>query len=481
MKHTLMFAKSLGRTLSQAMICVAMLAMLLVSATNPIMAQSPASAPPDAAQTAKQPPAVQLKRAETRIEEISKALKSDDTTDEQLQAMRARLTPVLQVMQEAIDTLTANEEAAKKRLEQLGPEPKTGEPPESKEIAEQRQALKKAHADADTLLKRAKVARVRIDQLAHEITNSRREILQYTLFKDFRSALNPAFLYESITQVPQSLARVANLIGGWPEYAAYQLSEGYWLRFAGLVLALAVMGWIAWLAASRFFKRRDEIHDAKPFEKARNGIWAALLIFAIPTALATGLFEGMKYFELIDSIVSPLAIALFEAIQHVAIAAGLASGLLAPAHPNWRLINIDTKRAKRLFWLIIKVVCIVEITKILDVLIVMTASPLAVSQFVQVIRTFAVAIVIASTLYGTSEIEDQMDAELGPVVGSQPAYFGAWRILIWLSIIGIIAGNSLGYLNFADFIVTQIVWITFVFSAAYFLSLLIDAILDSGK
>lgn len=461
---------------SGATMVLSMLAILLLAV--PAFAQTPPAAAP---QAAKQPPAVQLKRAETRIEEISKALRNDDTTDEQLQAMRARLTPVLQIMQEAVDTLTANAEAAKKRLEQLGPEPKPGEPAEAKEISDQRQALTKAYAEADTLLKRAKVARVRIDELAREITNTRREILQDTLFKDFRSALNPYFLYEAITAVPETLSRTGILISGWPEYAAYQLSEGYWLRFAGVVVALSILAWLLRLLALRFFRRHADIHDASPFVKTRNAIWAALLIFAIPTVIAAAFFEAMRYFELIDATISPLANALFETVQHIAIAAGLGSGLLAPSHPNWRLIDIDTSRAKRLFWLVIHVVCIVEVTRILDVLIVMTASPLVVSQLVAVIRTLAVAIVIATTLYGTSEIEEQMDAELGPMVGSQPAYFGTWRILIWLAISGIATADVLGYLNLADFIVTQLVWITFVFSAAYMLTQLTDAVLSRAK
>lgn len=426
----------------------------------------------------KAPPTVplpdRLKKLEDAIAKIGEAFKQKTLSDAQLLALRAQLDPLQAEGQAVSESLESNQAAAKKRLDQLGPEPKKDAAPEAATVAQRRAELKANFSQVDGLYKRAKVALVQTKELETKITNRRREILQSVLLKKSHSALHPQFWYDAAQKLPGTLQSIAQLINGWIELAKDQLDKGYWLKFGLFLAGLFLVWWILWTSSRRVLPRR-EASDPDAYEKVTRAIWVAAVVFAVPTLVAIFLFEGLRYFNLIITTFEPLAAVLLQSVQRVALTAGLARGLLAPAKSHWRLINVDTQRAKRLSRLAVRVMIIVAAVRILEVLFVMTAAPLAVSQLLLVVGTLAVAITIAVTLYGTAHVAAQLDAELGPIVEAQPAMMGFWRLAIWSAVVAIFAANIVGYFNVADFVVNQLVRVTFIAVIAFVLVRLTSA------
>lgn len=439
------------------------------------------------AQTATPPPAAtqaplpeRLKSVESQLEQIASTLKRKNLSDEALRDLRQRLNPLLVETESVLEAYEAEHKSAQSRLAQLGPTPKDGAPPESDEAKKQRETLTKVFNEVDARLKRAKVVRVGVDQLADTITNRRRDILQRTLLQKQRSILHPALWSETMTATGTTATQIRRLLQDWMNYARNILDKGLWQQFLAFLVLLGAFTWALYRAARWILPRAREIHKPEPFHKVRNALWVAVVVFAVPSLSAWLLLEGLRYFDLINFRIEPLFIALLHAVQRIALTAGLARALLAPAKPAWRLLSIDTPRAVRLSRLAFRIICIVAVIDIVEVLLTMVAAPLIISQVVMALGTLAAALLIGRTLYGTADEEAQYDAELGPVVTSLPAYIDLWRLLIWLAIVIIIAGNLFGYFNLAGFVLKQIVWVTFVCVAAYIVIRFIETGLATG-
>ncbi len=422
---------------------------------------------------ASKPFPIRLTELEKEIETKVAAFKHKGITDQQLQELRPKLEPMQAEAQAIQDAFDAQQKAAKARLDQLGPLPKEGAPAEAASVAAQRQKLKSAFDEADGLFKRAKVTLVRIRQLEDDITNKRRAILQSILLKRSRSALHPVFWFDLLRDIPVTAGEIGQVLGTWFGSAGAVLNKGNWLRFLVFLFGIGVLGLVLWKVSRQILPRRESVRPAD-FEKVVAAVWVAAVVFAVPTLIAWALFEGLKLLKLIPLGTEVLATSLLYAVQKVALTAGLVRGILAPAKSEWRLINIETIRARRLAQLAVRAMVIIASMRVIDVLFNMTAASLVMSQALIVVGSLAVAILIAVTLYGTASVASQMDAELGPVVDAQPTFLGLWRLAIWLAVLTILGANIVGYFNVADFMVGQIVRVGFILVMAFLLIRLVS-------
>ena len=417
---------------------------------------------------AQKPLPERLKSLEQQIEKLNAALKQKDASDRQLQDLQPKLDPLRSEAQGVKDALESERKAAKARLDQLGNEPKKGAPAEAPAVAGQRLKLKTAFDQADSLFKRAGVAFVRLGQLNGEITNKRRAILQSVLLKRSRSALHPLFWHDVARDFPETMQGTGRVFGNWFSQAGGQLNKGNWLAFILFLIVLGAIGLLLWNVARRVLPRR-ETQKPGEFEKVIAALWVAAVVFAVPVVIAMGLLEGLRYFNLVPLVIEPLAVGLVKAVQHIALTAGLARGIFAPAKSEWRMINIDSMRARRLARLAVQVIAIIEAMRVVGILFNMTAASLVMSQALIVVGSLGVAIVIAATLYGTAIVAAKLDAELGPILEPQQSAIGLWRSLIWIAVLVIFAANILGYINIADFALAQIVRVMLIGITAFLL------------
>ena len=77
------------------------------------------------------------------------------------------------------------------RLKQLGPPPAKDAPPETPEIANEREELTTSFAELDGALKQARVLSVRMDQLSERISQRRHALYASELFARTASVLDP--------------------------------------------------------------------------------------------------------------------------------------------------------------------------------------------------------------------------------------------------------------------------------------------------
>ena len=102
-------------------------------------------------------PASVLESIKTSVDEIEAALGREDITAEELAGVREKLNTTTDSLHTRIDELEPKAHKAEERLKQIGPAPAKDAPPESAEIAKEREELTASFSELDGLLKEARV------------------------------------------------------------------------------------------------------------------------------------------------------------------------------------------------------------------------------------------------------------------------------------------------------------------------------------
>ncbi len=430
-----------------------------------------------------------LDAARAGLERIERALERKDISDSALQALRGEIDPIAAEIEDVLRRLEPRREAARQRLDQLG-KPETAKPERPGEsprpveptseaaaaAAAERAETQKAFDEWDGLTKRARLLDVQADQALSEIANRRRALFRQALFQRAASVLSPRLWYNAALDLPRSAQALATLAGDWAAGASAKLQGS---ALAGLVAglgAIALLLAFARVGARRVLERAPAMRDPTPLQKAGAAVWVSVVVAAGPIAAALAVIELARFYEAFPPRLDPLVAALFDAVRRIAITAALARGLLAIDKPDWRLLKLSTATCERLARLAVSVAVIVSAMKILDAILDLTAASVALAVLLRAIGALAVAGVMARALYGFGAQEREPDPceELGPALEPRRDWWALWRNGAWAAIVAIAAACLVGYVAFANFLVDQIVWTTFVIAGAYLLHAVCD-------
>ena len=452
--------------------------------------------------------AQRLDGARAALERIERALERKELSDAALQALRADAEPVAEEIEDILRALEPRREAARLRLEQLGKpeaaksdaaksepgktetgkpapgeEPRGGEPASepaaaaAAAAAAERADVQRAFDEWDGLTKRARLLDVQADQAIAEIANRRRALFRQALFQRAASVLSPRLWYNAALDLPRSAQALATLTGDWASGAAAKLRGS---ALAGFIAALAGVGLLwafARVAARRVLERAPAMREPTPLRKAGAALWVSLVVAAAPIAAALALIEIARFYEAFTPRLDPLVAALFDAVRRIAITMALVRGLLSADKPEWRLPNLSTAVCQRLAQLAVSVAVIVSAMKILDAILDLTAASVALAVLLRALGALAVAGAMARALYGFGAEEPQPDPceELGPSTEPRRDWWALWRNGAWAAIVAIAGACVVGYVAFANFLVDQVVWTTFVIAGGYLLHKLADS------
>ena len=404
-----------------------------------------------------------------QVEEIARTVREDDHDDAALQQLRTQLEPLTVENQSVFEELLPRLEAARQRLEQVGPKPEANAPPEPPETSKARSELQKQVDDLDAQARRARVLGVRIQQVAGEITNARRELLLGEIFKQTSSALNPKLWYDAGRVMPRVWNATAFVMSDWAGRFQQRLQGSRLVRFLGLVAASILAFYVLRRLSRIYITRRPREETPSVLDKAINAMLTAIAIAVLPWGLAYAIAELLRGFDLVSSFAAPLVTALLDVVRMLSIGAGIARGLFQPGRPNWRLLNLPDPVARRFSALTIRFVAVAALLRLFEAIAEVVTAPLDVSVAMRALLTTIAVLVLGHSVFGSARLSRQLDQELGPRITQKRDWFGLWQALIWAAIAGVIGANVLGYVNFANFLVTQIMWVTFLLICSFVL------------
>jgi small-conductance mechanosensitive channel len=288
------------------------------------------------AQSSEEPSLEDIKKS---LDEIESTVDSEDITGETLAGFRDKLNSATDILRKKIDWLEPRAREAEDRLKELGPAPAKDAPPESAEIASQREELTSQFNDVDGELKQARVLTVRTDQLGDRVAQKRHALYANELFARSASILDPSFWGEVYRALPIELRSIEALLDTWserhtrPRWAAAAL-----IIIVIIALAVALTRW--WLP--RLIGEPSNTRSAKA--------WAALWVFAwfaIRTPLAGfAALLALTTFGLLTVRLEQIGQGLVAGMAAAAFGHGVARGLLAPEHPQRRLVQEDDETAR---------------------------------------------------------------------------------------------------------------------------------------
>lgn len=451
----------------------ALLHLVLAAAAMPALAQAPAAP----AAVAANPQRAQLDTLRNELTQIESLVTSREATDAELQRQRFRIQPLLEQLRSLVDEQIPRVEQARLRLEQLGPKPAEGAPPESAEVQRERDARTKSFADADETLKIARAALLQAEQMQTAIGDRRRDLFARTLFAAGPHLVSPDIWSAAFKTLPEDVRASGYIFGGWFSVLGGALS-GLKGLLVGLALLIAILLYVARHRYMPRFRARIAQSHGEGGLHCLYIAFAQIVAGAAPPVLASWLiYSALNTAGLLPPRIQPLIWAVVVGLAIFAFVQAVATAVFAPGAPQRRLVSVMDSTASTVVWIATSLVAVLSIGKVLEAWLQAIAAGLAVSILVR----GTVAIIFAATLLaGLYRLRDDQDIEedacLGPYVPVDGATLGPVRIVGWFVAFLIVAAALSGYVVFATFLTEQVIWLGILAS----LFLLFHQLIDLG-
>lgn len=396
----------------------------------------------------------------TELTHVETVLAEPAVTDTELQRQRSRLQPVLDQLRALVDEQVPKVEQARLRLEQLGAKPEANAPPESGEVARERETRTKAFSDADETIKIARAALLQAEQLQTSIGDKRREIFSKTLFTSGPTILSPELWASALAGFPEDLRASGYIFGGWLSV----VGEAF-VGARGVLVALGFVGAVL-LYVARFrymprFKARMGGTEGAGGLRCLYVALAHLVAGAAPPALASWLiYSALNTAGLLPPRIQPVIWAAVIGLALFAFIQALADALFAPGNPQRRLVSVLDTTARIVVWIASSLALVMSVGKVVEAWLQAIGAGLAVSILARGILAIIFAVTLIAGLYQLRDDEDvEQEACLGPYVPVDGASLGPLRILGWIVGVAIVLAALSGYVVFATFLTEQVLWI----------------------
>ncbi len=364
-----------------------------------------------------------------KLADIEKAIDAPHPSPTLLSELANDIPPLTTRAQGIVDRLTTRTAVMKARLDQLGPKGAS----DSADVVKERAGLQKGFDDDDGLLKRAKVLVVKAQQATTYVGKRQRALFTTTLF------------------------------------------QGKLVTFWALVTAIILLFLTLTRAAKHLIARRSRAEEPGAWQKILVAVWTSLSVCASVIAVMLAVIYVFSFVTVADDRIAPLFAAIQLGVIRVAVAAGLARGILAPHRPNWRLVDLDEATVDKLTRIVIGIAIVVSGIKVVQSLNEVIYASEAFSTAARSIGALMVAVAMAVAL---AVFGDDPEAGDAAVATSSPArrqeWFGLLRGVAWALILLIVAAALAGYSPFAGFLVDQFVLVTGVGAVLFLLVTFVD-------
>ncbi len=421
--------------------------------------------------------AADVDRIAAKLATLEKAVDVAHPSQALLATLAADVAPLAAQVQAIVDRLTPRAAAVKARLDQLGPKGTN----DSADLLKERASLQKSFDENDGLLKRAKVLEIKAQQASSYIGKRARALFTTSLFQRSTSILSPQLWIEVARETPGNVAEAGRVFKLWLNGFNADISGGRLTAFWTLVLAVILLYWPLTRLARRLIARDAEAEKPTPWQTIIVACWTALSVAGAMIAVMVAVAYVFSFVTAPDTRILPLFTAMEIAVVRIAIAAGLARGILAPDRPRWRLVDLDETTVSKLTRIAVGAIVIVSAVKISEALNDVIYASVAFSVAARGVGALLVALALAAALV---DLGDQPaeggNTEANPA--AQPAaspsqrreWFGLVRGTAWALIVIIVAAAITGYSPFASFLVDQIVMVAGVCALFFLLTRLID-------
>ncbi len=443
--------------------------VILVAASGQAASQNAAPAAPTAVASAE----IALDEAQAEIERLTRGVTDKAGDDDALADLKVSAEGMTRMLLDVGVSFRPVLNDVKARIDALGPAPAEGEPAEPASVAEQRKSLAAERALINALTGRAEAISVQAGTLGDRITDIRRDLFTSTLFN--RTEIDTKFFVESAAAYRAELVDFNRTLGSWFKFVWSFKAQAL---LASLFLSLlAALFFVA--GGYRLFGGlivRDPVLTDPPYI---NRLSVAFWSTAIPTmgmlAVAISTSSLLTSFAVLRGDIAPMIMTLLAVSVVVSFVIQLARAILAPRHPDWRLLKVSNAGARHL----VAMIALMALVNGADYVLGSVSRALGSPVVLTVAKSFVAAIIIGLILVLISRLKPMLASSGDP---KEPGT--AWPRLISVSLL--LSGLALpvmalmGYVGLARFASTQIIVTGAVLAAMYIGFLSGHAVLQPG-
>jgi small-conductance mechanosensitive channel len=417
---------------------------------------------------------------EARLRAIRLAARAMSTEDAAVQAQLAAIQPVQADLADAVATLTPRLQAARERLNELGPAPGPGQPREAPDVAEARARLLKFQTAMDDDTKRARLLSVEASQLSDALAERLRQNFSARLWARSRSVFDPTLWQAAAAALPGDLqrARDAAVGQGPPAIGAAERGSEVWAAVvAALGLLLLVPGRILLIRVGRRWAIARLPHSG--LRKSALAVWLTLVGALAPPLAALLLYAALGGLLPLTSAMNTVARTFVGALAYASLIAALGRSLLAPGRSSWRMAPVSDAFAARvaLFPVIIGGAAALA-SFLAHGGIALGFSPAATEASLGLgvmIQLLAVGTALAWARAAPAEAEEpdghgERSASLPWVLATLAA---------WLALVAAVTAATTGYMSLASFIMREVIWIATVLATLFMSMRFVDDVCET--
>ena len=435
-----------------------------------------------------------IEAAAASLGEVRQALDDAESLDS-LKSLVEKASAAQRDADAAVAALTPQLAQIEARVAQLGPEDKASE---NAEIAAQRKALAKERSEVDSAVKQGKLLSVEASQAAGQIEAMRNRQFSAQIFRKVASPLTPAFWRELAAQAPTDAHRLRSLMRQG-QAAFDQALAGPDRRHIGWGGLLALLLLLPVRLGLRHVGRRYAASDHAPDGRLRRSglaLWLLVVGTALPTLAAWVWVQALLEADAIAPRLQGVALQGVLAVGMAAFVASLSAALLAPKRPSWRLLNIDDQAAARLRKYAWAAAGVVAFSVVVRAISGAARTSEISSTALDGLAALSYVGLILAALWTLSRLRQRRQTQA--LAASEAAQRDAvarsgWLMLAWfgghVAVLVALVAALWGYINFALFAASQMVWMTVVIMATLLLlkfvgdwaSWLLSPVSRSGK
>jgi potassium efflux system protein len=355
------------------------------------------------------------------------------------------------------------------RLDQLGPPPAEGQPPEPELVTNERQALLAEKAEINAALGVAEDQSIRMNALITRITEVRRDLFSRQLTR--RYDIGSALAGEVAAAAQIETGEFYRTVSSWLRFVVqFKLRSVLFATFFAL-LAAAILLIGGRRLFGRLFEADGDVESPSYLSRLSVAFWSTLVPTAAIAVFLATTYLLYDYFGVLRGDIGTMMTWLFIVIGLVFFVHRLGSSVLSPRLPNWRLIAVDTRAARLLLWLVSATAIFTGIDVFLRTVYGVLDSPLSLTVGESLIATVLTGIlVVLIGLVRPSTGEDGGPRQWHPLLRSTLFLLGGITI----------AAALFGYIGFAQFLSTQIVVTGAVLATMYIGFLSARAVAEEG-
>lgn len=427
-----------------AVLRLAAVLLALLVAGVPFAATAQSDRQPTASSSVIADQRANLDALKNKIDDLAAQIETKDDDDAGLVDIRLKLADVASAILQSGVAFRPRIAEINAKLDQLGPPPADGQPPEPDIVTSERSALIAEKAEINAVLGIAEGLSVRVDNLVDRIAELRRQLFARQLTQRYQ--LDYALIGDVADAFQSEGAKLRRTIGAWLHFVIqFKLNSLLAAAFFALLAAVPLIG------GRRLFGRLihpDPSESPTYLHRLALAFWSTLIPTAAVAAFLVATYFCFDFYNVLRGDIGEMMLALFYVLAVLFFITRLARAALSPNLPNWRLVGVESGAAHWLFWLITATATVNGIDYLLSAIYDTLGSPLSLTVAESVLAGVIVGILVI--LFGLARPFRNDD-------GTARSWPRPLRYLF--IVLGLVTAISalLGFVGFAKFMSQQIV------------------------